>query len=66
MSWARSGPGTWLTVYANGGHAYLVVAGYRFDTSMHDADAPGPATGPRWSRTLRRSSSFVARHPRGY
>jgi hypothetical protein len=66
MSWARSGPGRWLTVYANGGHAYLVVAGYRFDTSMHDADAPGPATGPRWSRTLRRSSTFVARHPRGY
>jgi hypothetical protein len=66
MSWGHSGPGTWLTVYANGGHAYLVVAGYRFDTSMHDADAPGPATGPRWSRTLRRSSSFVARHPRGY
>jgi hypothetical protein len=66
MSWASSGPGTWLTVYASGGHAYLVVAGFRFDTSMHDADAPGPATGPRWSKTLRRSSAFVARHPRGY
>ena len=66
MSWGRSGPGRWLTVYASGGHAYLVVAGFRFDTSMHDADAPGPATGPRWSKTLRRSSAFVARHPRGY
>ena len=66
MSWGSSGPGTWLTVYAHGGHAYLVVAGYRFDTSMHDSDAPGPATGPRWSSTLRRSSAFVARHPRGY
>ena len=66
MSWGRSGPGSWLTVYASGGHAYLVVAGFRFDTSMHDSDAPGPSTGPRWSRTLRRSSSFVARHPRGY
>ena len=29
-------------------------------------DAPGPATGPRWSKTLRRSHAFVARHPRGY
>jgi len=66
MSWGRSGPGTWLTVYAHGGHAYLVVAGFRFDTSMHDSDAPGPSTGPRWSKTLRRSSAFVARHPRGY
>jgi len=66
MSWGRSGPGTWLTVYAHGGHAYLVVAGFRFDTSMHDSDAPGPSTGPRWSKTLRRSSAFVARHPSGY
>jgi hypothetical protein len=66
MSWGRSGPGRWITVYAHGGHAYVVVAGYRFDTSMRDADAPGPATGPRWSRTLRRSDAFVARHPGGY
>jgi hypothetical protein len=65
-SWGRSGPGRWITVYAHGGHAYVVVAGYRFDTSMRDPDAPGPATGPRWSRTLRRSDAFVARHPSGY
>jgi hypothetical protein len=66
MSWGQAGTGSWITVYANGGHAYVVVAGLRFDTSMRDPDAPGPATGPRWSKTLRRSSSFVARHPRGY
>jgi hypothetical protein len=65
MGWGRSGPGRWITVYANAGHAYVVVAGLRFDTSMHDPDAPG-GTGPRWSRTLRRSASFVPRHPRGY
>jgi hypothetical protein len=66
MSWGQSGPGQWLTVYAHGAHAYLVVAGYRFDTSMHDPNAPGPSTGPRWSKSLRRSSAFVARHPSGY
>jgi hypothetical protein len=66
MSWGRTGPGGWITVYAAGYHAYVVVAGFRFDTSMHDADAPGPATGPRWSKTLRRSAAFVARHPSGY
>jgi hypothetical protein len=66
MSWGREGPGRWITVYAHGGHAYVVIAGFRFDTSMHDADAPGPSTGPRWSRTLRRSSEFVARHPARY
>jgi hypothetical protein len=66
MSWGESGPGQWITVYAHGGHAYIVVAGYRFDTSMRDPDAPGPGSGPRWSRTLRKSSAFVARHPSGY
>jgi hypothetical protein len=66
MDWGRDGPGRWITVYAHGGHAYIVVAGLRFDTSMRDRDAPGPRTGPRWSRTLRTSSAFVARHPRGY
>jgi hypothetical protein len=66
MSWGSRGPGQWITVYAHGGHAYVVVAGYRFDTSMRDADAPGPSTGPRWSRSLRKSSAFVARHPAGY
>ena len=66
MDWARAGTGSWITVYAHGGHAYLVVAGLRFDTSMRDPDAPGPNTGPRWSKSLRRSSAFVPRHPRGY
>jgi hypothetical protein len=66
MDWGRDGPGSWITVYAHGGHAYIVVAGLRFDTSMRDRDAPGPGTGPRWSRSLRKSNAFVARHPRGY
>ena len=66
MDWGSEGPGQWITVYAHGGHAYVVIAGYRFDTSMRDRDAPGPGTGPRWSRTLRTSSAFVARHPSGY
>ena len=66
MNWGRTGPGTWITVYAHASHAYVVVAGYRFDTSMRDRNAPGPSTGPRWSKSLRRSNAFVARHPRGY
>ena len=66
MSWGEEGPGDWITVYAHGGHAYIVVAGLRFDTSLRDPDAPGPSSGPRWSRTLRESDAFVARHPYGY
>jgi len=65
MSWGRSGPGRWITVYAHGGHAYMVVAGLRLDTGMRDPDAP-TTSGPAWSKTLRRSSAFVARHPSRY
>jgi hypothetical protein len=63
MGWGRSGPGRWITVYTNPGHAYLVVAGLRFDTSMRDDPS---RTGPAWSKRLRSSSSFVPRHPRSY
>jgi len=66
MDWGEEGTGEWITVYAHGGHAYAVIAGLRFDTSMRDADAPGPQSGPRWSKSLRKSSAFVARHPLGY
>ena len=66
MRWGRPRPGRWITVYASGGHAYVVVAGLRFDTGMRGRDAGHPGSGPRWSRTLRRSAAFVARHPRRY
>ena len=62
MDWGRHGPGKWLTVYAHGGHTYLVVAGLRLDTSMRDDPS---RTGPGWSKRLRRNDAFQARHPRG-
>jgi cell wall-associated NlpC family hydrolase len=62
MRWGRRGPGRWVTVYTNPGHAYIVIAGLRLDTSMRDDPT---RTGPGWSRRLRTSASFVARHPRG-
>ena len=63
MSWGQSGPGRWITVYAHGGHAYLVVAGLRLDTGMRDDPS---TTGPAWSKKLRESAAYQARHPRGY
>ena len=33
MRWGEKGPGTWITVYTNPGHAYAVIAGLRLDTS---------------------------------
>lgn len=41
MSWAQRGKGKWITVLANPGHAFLVVAGLRFDTSQVRGDGPG-------------------------
>jgi hypothetical protein len=62
MKWGLEGPGRWVTVYTNPGHAYIVIAGLRFDTSLRDDPS---RTGPAWSKRLRRDDSFVARHPRG-
>jgi peptidoglycan hydrolase-like protein with peptidoglycan-binding domain len=59
-SWGASGPGTWVTVYANSGHAYMVVAGLRFDTS--GASSRG---GSRWTDEMRSPSGYVVRHPNG-
>jgi peptidoglycan hydrolase CwlO-like protein len=58
-TWGEPGPGQWITVYANSGHAWMVVAGIAFDT------VGGP--GPRWhSPWVDSPEGFVARHPAGY
>jgi hypothetical protein len=59
MSWGDPGPGQWITVYANAGHAFMVVAGWRFDTSAL------PGGGTRWTHAMRGTGGFVARHPPG-
>jgi len=63
MSWGRAGRGEWITVYANSGHAYAVIAGLRFDTS---SAGDGGEKGPRWRSTARSSSGYTARHPGGF
>jgi cell wall-associated NlpC family hydrolase len=60
-SWGSPGPGRWISVYANAGHAYAVIAGLRWDTA---GDTSG--TGPRWHAEMASSAGFVARHPPGY
>ena len=63
-SFGSPGPGRWITIYANGGHAYAVIAGLRWDTA---GDEEG-GTGPRWHEGLAAAAGgrFVARHPTGY
>ena len=49
-------------MYANSGHAYVVIAGLRFDTSSAGA---GGGKGPRWRGKARSARGYVARHPAG-
>jgi peptidoglycan hydrolase-like protein with peptidoglycan-binding domain len=58
-SWGDSGPGQWVTIYAKASHAYMVVAGIRFDTSGRTKN------NTRWQADMRSSSGYVARHPPG-
>jgi hypothetical protein len=59
--WALPGEGRWITVYTNPGHAYAVIAGYRWDTSGNTDE-----TGPRWHEDLRDNVGFIPRHPAGF
>jgi cell wall-associated NlpC family hydrolase len=58
-SWGAPGPGRWITIYANADHAWMVVAGWRFDTVALSYG------GTRWSRGGGEFSGFVVRHPPG-
>ena len=60
MSWGEPGPGRHITVYANAGHAFMIVDGRRFDTSALSGG------GTRWTNAGRSTAGFVARHPPGY
>jgi hypothetical protein len=57
--YGRPGRGRWVTIYANTGHAFMTVAGLRFDTSGR---AEG---GSRWQAHSRTVAGFTVRHPPG-
>jgi cell wall-associated NlpC family hydrolase len=59
MSYGHRGEGEWITVYAHGGHAYMVIAGLRFDTSGRGEE------GPRWRLESRSGRGYTKRHPAG-
>jgi putative peptidoglycan binding protein len=60
MGWGEAGEGEWITVYAHGGHGFLVIAGLRFDTGWNNA-----GRGPRWSDKMRPDDGYAVRHPAG-
>jgi hypothetical protein len=66
MSWDRRGHGSWITVYTNPGHAFIQIAGIRFDTSAEQDPNPPPGSGPRWRPLMHSTQGFNARHPTGF
>jgi hypothetical protein len=61
-SYGSGGKGRWITMWANGGHVYMNIAGLWFDTGAQSSANHND----RWSYT--RSSpagGFVERHPDG-
>jgi hypothetical protein len=63
LRFGARGPGLWITVYTNPGHAFAVIAGLRLDTSA--AGDPAGGSGPRWRPNLRSTRGYRARHPVG-
>jgi cell wall-associated NlpC family hydrolase len=59
MKWGARGKGSWITVYSNPSHAYAVIAGLRWDTSMTAGDGPG------WSTQKRPATGYRKRHWKG-
>lgn len=59
MAYGKPGKGRWITLYANGGHVWMEVAGIRFDTSG------ARTTGSRWQNELRNLGGYEIRHPAG-
>jgi cell wall-associated NlpC family hydrolase len=57
--WGVNGRGSWITIYANASHVYMVVAGLRFDTSARSS------TGSRWTVEMRPADGFAVTHPSG-
>jgi cell wall-associated NlpC family hydrolase len=59
--WGSPGTGSWITVYANRTHTYMVIAGLRYDTSPR-GEWIDQGRGPRWRYTLRTNAGFAVRH----
>jgi peptidoglycan hydrolase-like protein with peptidoglycan-binding domain len=60
MKFGERGRGKWITIRANSGHAYMIVAGLRFDTSARKRG------GTRWTTKMRSAGGYTARHPAGF
>ena len=62
--WGYPGAGQWITVYANKAHAWMTVAGLRFDTSSV-GEPVDQGSGPRWRYTMRSAAGYAVRFSPG-
>ena len=58
-SYGESGPGRYITIYANAEHAWMTIDGRRYDTVALAED------GSRWGGPSDDGGGFVERHPAG-
>jgi cell wall-associated NlpC family hydrolase len=65
QSWGVPGKGRWITVYGNASHAYMVIAGKRFDTSS-GGDRWNQGSGPRWRKKKRKPIGFTGKYYPGF
>ena len=65
MRWGAPGTGAWITVYANRSHAWMTVAGLRFDTSAV-GESFSQGSGPRWRYNARSGAGYAARYFPGF
>jgi peptidoglycan hydrolase-like protein with peptidoglycan-binding domain len=68
-SYGAPGPGKWVTIYSDPGHAFIVIAGIAFDTADYGGPNIPSGTGPRWRSNplgnLADGGDYVVRHPPG-
>jgi hypothetical protein len=64
MAWGVPGIGSWITVYANRTHAWMTVAGLRFDTSSA-GESLNQGSGPRWRFNMRAATGYSTRFSPG-
>jgi hypothetical protein len=65
MTWGAPGTGSWITVYANRSHAWMTVAGLRFDTSAV-GESLNQGSGPRWRASMRTGTGYSVRYFPGF
>lgn len=64
MAWGAPGIGSWITVYANAGHAWMTIAGLRYDTSAA-GESLNQGSGPRWRVNMRSGDGYTSRFSPG-